>query len=272
MSDASDQDDDLPVLTRVLRIGGARAGALSVAEPDEAPGDSAADFATNDAVESPFDEILSTEQLVIGSDSHERLDPYIPLTTVMIEPTERHDEPLAQALAASASTAHAPSTTHALMVPFIEPVDLPAPADVATHDSANEATENAQEQRNAANDAEDADAALREAATVEPAAASAQENVSIDETAPVPFDHDAFAMRVRESVLNDLSARIDTEFDARIAQTLRAEVEAALANLHANLREQLADAMRDVVRRAVEEEVARLRQAPDEMPREGPPA
>ena len=261
------------MLTQVLRIGGARAGALSVAEPDEAPVDAAADFATNDAAPSPFDEILSTEHLVIGSDSHERLEPYIPLTTVMIEPTELHGEPLAQARAASTSTADAPSTTHSLIVPFIEPVDLPAPADVAPHDPANEATGNAQEPRNAANDAEDADAAQREAAaTVEPAAVSAQEHVPIDATAAVPFDHDAFAMRVRESVLNDLSARVDTEFDARIAQTLRAEVEAALANLHANLREQLADAMRDVVRRAVEEEVARLRQAPDEMPREGPPA
>ncbi len=270
MNDASDEDDDLPVLTQVLRIGGVRAGALPVAEPDHAPGD----FAIDGATESPLDEILLPDPLVIGSEPHERREPYVPLTTAMIDASERPDEPMVQTIEPSTSTS--PSTTQSLIVPFIEPVDLPPPAPAAldqdaTDDVVNDATEADLEQRGAANDAEDADAALRKpVTTVEPATASIEEHAPGDEIAPAPFDHDAFATRMRESVLNDLSARIDTEFDARIAQTLRAEVEAALANLHANLREQLADAMRDVVRRAVEEEVARLRQAPGEMPREEP--
>ncbi|MGI9026835.1 MAG: hypothetical protein ACR2GP_14895 [Burkholderiaceae bacterium] len=264
MNDAGDKDDDLPVLTQVLRIGGIRADALSIAEPGQAPGDRAASGAT----ESPLDEILLTDQLVIGNEPHEGLEPYVPLTTAKVEPAERSAEPLAQAMEAS--------TAQSLIVPFIAPVDLPASAPApfvqgATHDVSDGAAETGHEKRDAANDAEDAklaDRALQEAAAaVGPEVTPTEERVDVPASAVI--DHDAFAMRVRESVLNDLSARIDTEFDARIAQTLRAEVEAALANLHANLREQLADAMRDVVRRAVEEEVARISHTPTgETPRE----
>ena len=71
-------------------------------------------------------------------------------------------------------------------------------------------------------------------------------------------DPAAFAARVRDAVLENLSARIETELDARVAQAIHAEVETALAQLQASLRTHLADAMKDVVGRAVDEEIARL--------------
>ena len=64
--------------------------------------------------------------------------------------------------------------------------------------------------------------------------------------------------RVRESVLDDLSTRIDTELDARIAQAMHAEVETAIAQLQVHLRDHLTLALRDVVARAVDDAIARV--------------
>ena len=75
---------------------------------------------------------------------------------------------------------------------------------------------------------------------------------------PAPEDPAVFAARVRDAVLENLSARIDTELDARIAQAIHAEVETALAQLQGSLRAQLSEALKDVVGRAVDEEIARL--------------
>ncbi len=68
-------------------------------------------------------------------------------------------------------------------------------------------------------------------------------------------------MELRESLLRDLSDRIDVELDARIAQALHSELEVALAQLQDRLREQLAKGLRDVVHRAVDQEMARLKDA-----------
>ena len=72
----------------------------------------------------------------------------------------------------------------------------------------------------------------------------------------------AFAAQIRDAVLDDLSSRIDTEFDARIAQTLHAGLEAALAQLQASLRAELAEALRDVVGRAVDDAIRRTLPSP----------
>lgn len=74
----------------------------------------------------------------------------------------------------------------------------------------------------------------------------------------------AVSERVRTMVLDDLGPRIDTEFDARIAQAMHAEIETALAHLQGALRDHVAHALRDVVGRAVDAEVARLRATPME--------
>lgn len=199
---ARDEDDDLPVLTQVLRVGSGAAGT----GPLRAPGDAPADAIT----ESSIDEMLRADQLVIGTELHGGLEPYIPLTTPWSDAGTADGEALSR------------SPAPALIVPFVEFLDARA------HSHG------------------DPEVAPGEGAAVDP-------------SIPAPLDMDALAVRIRESVLNDLAARIDTEFDARIAQTLRSEVEAALASLQARLREQLADAVRDVVRRAVEDQMAGLR-------------
>lgn len=237
MSDMSDEDDDLPVLTQVLRVGSDRAGA--------GPLRGASDASTGLVAELPLEEILLADQLVIGTEPHVGLEPYIPLTTPLSDRGAADGESLSRSL------------TSPLIVPFIAPQDTRARSNGGTASDASREAGTGLEQLRAANDAGDA-LSEREMPMV-PVAASLGERAPVDSPTPPPFEHDAFAVRVRESVLNDLSARIDTEFDARIAQTLWAEVEAALASLQANLREQLADAVRDVVRRAVEEEMARLR-------------
>ena len=284
----NEDDDGLPVLTQVLRIGGARAGAAPIHATSN---EFANELANGDVAASALDEILLSPRLVIGTEPRQQLEPYIALTTPTFDPSARHDHSRAK------SSTH--SSTRPLIVPFTEPVDVPAPSDgdatletvgaassavpsdpppdaalpevteplaqdaCAAHSAQSDALlveEAGPERRDAANDADDdsRDTVVAIEPAIDPAVASADESALVDASTPLPFDHDAFAVRVREAVLNDLSARIDTELDARIAQTLHAELEAALASLQDNLREQLAEAMRDVVRRAVDEQVARL--------------
>ena len=81
--------------------------------------------------------------------------------------------------------------------------------------------------------------------------------------APVAFDSDAMAASVRDAVLEDLAQRIDTELDARLAQSVTAQLESALAGLQSGLRASLADALSDVVRRAVDEQIMRARTTRD---------
>ena len=74
----------------------------------------------------------------------------------------------------------------------------------------------------------------------------------------VPPDTAALARSIRQAVLDDLAGRIDVELDARIAQAMRTEIETALSQLQGNLRHHLTEALRDVVARAVDAEIARM--------------
>ena len=70
--------------------------------------------------------------------------------------------------------------------------------------------------------------------------------------------HASITVSVRDAVLVALQARIDTELDARIAQALHAEIETAIAHLQDRLRDRLSEALRDVVDRAIDDEVTRF--------------
>lgn len=236
MSDVSDEDDDLPVLTQVLRVGSGPAAA-GATRPLRGPGDLPADA----VAESSLDEILLADQLVIGTEPHVGLEPYIPRTT-----------PLSEAGTLGGGS-HSLSPTSTLIVPVMEPLDTPTrPHGDSTAVAASGVAATGLELFPAAIES---GAASSDSPT--DSIVASFERTTKPPLVPAP-EADAFAARVRESVLNDLAARIDTEFDARVAHALRTEVETALASLQANLREQLAGAVRDVVRRAVEDEMARL--------------
>jgi hypothetical protein len=222
----SDEDDDLPVLTQVLRIGAGRTPAVS--KP------AAVDDAFEDEHEPSLDEALLTDQLVIGNEPRPAIEPYIPLETSTSEPIASDGAP-----ASDASNVD-------------EPFDAGLDLDLDTGTQAAHLASS--EEREALLAVEAADAAEGAGAN-----RSDAENALVDASTPAAFDHAALAALVREAVMNDLSTRIDTELDARIAEALRGELEIALASLHRRLREQLADALRDVVRRAVDDEVARMR-------------
>ena len=267
-----DEDDGLPVLTQVLRIGSGRTA--------HAPAQRHA--TTEETEESSLDEVLLSDQLVIGTEPRQDLEPYVPLTTPLADRSSREGETLARS---------SPSFTHPLILAFAEPVDAPTVSvEASTSDQPVSDDHEGAESHDAANDARDVaeaapnDAASEvtteaatEASTAREAATGSEGSSALTEvstpantiaTQSATFDDDAFAARVQEAVLNGMSARIDTELDARIAQAMHTEVETALASLQANLREHLAGAMRDVVRRAVDDELARLREMQSRMTRE----
>ena len=211
----ADEEDDLPVLTDVLR---ARAPALREAlDPrrarhDEVLRDLPAEAETQD------------EELVIGTAPEAESElPSIPAQQV--------------ANVADAETQAHPHAEGLVGAPHVDPFDeedevfLESFDGVATTDDLN-AIEGLREE---------------EAVVVAPA------------TAPAAFDSDAMAARVRDAVLDDLAQRIDTELDARLSRSVTAQLESALAGLQSGLRASLSDALRDVVRRAVDDEIARLR-------------
>lgn len=204
-----DEDDDLPVLTDVLRV---RAPALREAlDPRRAPRDETlpdpAAVKTDACDNEPHD-----EELVIGTtEADNEVQPHPRRERVAAEP---HSEPFDEEDEA-----------------FLESFD-----GVATPEDLN-AIEH-----------------LNEEETVTAAAV----------IAPAAFDSDAMAARVRDAVLDDLAQRIDTELDARLAQSVTAQLESALAGLQSGLRASLNDALRDVVRRAVDDEIARVRDPRDD--------
>jgi hypothetical protein len=225
----SDEDDDLPVLTQVLRIGAGRAPAV--------PKPATIDDAFEDEHEPSLDEALLTDQLVIGNEPRPAIEPYIPLETPTSDPIASDGAP-----ASDASNVD-------------EPFDAGLDLDLDTSTQAAQLASSEEREALLAVEAAAADAAEGVGAN-----RSDAENALVDASTPAAFDPAALAALVREAVMNDLSTRIDIELDARIAEALRAELEIALASLHRRLREQLADALRDVVRRAVDTEVARLRE------------
>ena len=216
-----DDDDDLPLLTEVLRSGGiadARAGAkadsVSVnthaesAEEDDATANAASDHEARDDNGAPQD-----EEFVIGTmPDEEAASPSIIFLGMSVQ-------------ASSSDAALAPEADAS---PF---------------------------------EMEEVEEAATESAAVEPTLADPASPLAAPlETAPAPtsFDADDMAARVRIAVLEKLSQRIDTELDARLAQTVTAQLKTALVGLQAALRESLAATLRDVVRRAVDDEIARL--------------
>ncbi len=203
------EDDGIPVLTDVLRLGSGPVAPTRL-------GDVATAGASIDAGNATTSE-APTDALVIGN-----------------EPAEESD-PLAPDLAVE----------HVLSS---DVVDETADSDdaVVPHHAANA-------------EADVDDGPVEEHVPDDVAPTTVSEGELVDASKPSVLNDEAFAVKLREALLVDLSARIDTELDARLAQAVRAELENALGGLQVQLREHLGEALRDVVRRAVDDELARLR-------------
>ena len=200
----NEDDDDLPVLTQILRTGNADPAAPPAPRLGERTVDALDPRTVADATR-------PADQLVIGHEPPRESDDYLAPSFHVSPPAFPADEP---------DTDHEHRESHAAD-PFVLSQDHDAPQALGLSFD-------------------------------EPA-------YSVD--APAAASHErtaAFATTVRDAVLDDLSARIETELDARIAQAIHSEVETALAQLQSNLRTHLAEALKDVVGRAVDEEIARL--------------
>lgn len=218
----SAEDDDLPVLTQVLRTGNGEPPAADDAGAERRPVSGSSIHLRFDDVDHPDDTPGWPRALVIGND-----------------PDVNED--------AAASEPHAT-------------VADPRRIDLLHHDVFL---------RTAPTDAQSVER-FDEPPLVERLAVDGDATIGRDvplvfrdRTAIAAREAEAtFALRIRDSVLQELSARIDTELDARIAQTLHAGLETALAHLQTSLRVELAEALRDVVGHAVDDAVARVRDAP----------
>ena len=200
----NEDDDDLPVLTQILRTGNAHPDAVPLPRPQARSADSLDPRTVADA---PW----PSDPLVIGHEPPRAIEDYLAPSFDVSPPVfpadvdDDHQAPVEPQPADAFVLSQDHDAPQALGLAFDEPEYAVAPpAESVRHDSA------------------------------------------------------AFAQQVRDVVLENLSARIDTELDARVAQAIRVEVETALGQLQANLRTQLAEAMKDVVGRAVDEEIARL--------------
>lgn len=257
----STEDDDLPVLTQVLRTGSGQVpmamhGRAHSREYDwEAPGASL-DFGV-DARQDPEGEPTWPRALVIGSDPEPRDRGRI---------GESRDRPATDDAPSPdrADTAAGPASSQSMSASNMSVAD-PRRIDLRDNDVFL---------RTAPTDTVFADLidepplVARDGARQVGDVGEATSSMMASRDVPLAFreqtsERDAsFARRVRDSVLDELSSRIDTELDARIAQTLHAELETALAHLQTRLRAELAEALRDVVGRAVDDAVRRLRDAP----------
>jgi hypothetical protein len=208
-------DDELPILTQVLRTGSGHPAALARVAPA-----AAAAAAEPDArVEPSF-----ARALVIGSDPEDDDLPASYKADAIADP-RRIDLKSNDVFLRSAPTHEA----------FTDTIDEPdLLASTALDDEPD---------------------AFTTVASVEPGSFGRRPLIIHAEADP------QFAARIREAVLDDLSSRIDTELDARIAQTLHAGLEAAIAQLQVSLRAELAEALRDVVGHAVEDAIRRTRPA-----------
>lgn len=249
MNPAVNFDDDIPVLTDVLRT---RTGRMHRPDPRLAASPPEAE---PDAVE------LMPLDLVIGHDARTEIEPY---TTTEFG---AHDDGESDPRPAMIGPLEADHATIAMRSEYETGV---GDADYFAHAASNEA------ERGALLAFESADGVVGRA-TMRPIneSVSVEAGSSIDVPEATEGDQalvdaslapeidpkaeaDALANRVHDAVLQDLAGRIDTELDARIAQALRFELEVALASLQGGLREQLASGLRDVVHRAVKDEISRL--------------
>ena len=226
---AYDDDDDLPVLTQVLRTGSGAMPAVVSLPVFDAPSD---------------DTTLHAPPLVIGNEPHQRIETYLTPLTPTAEPV--HDDRAAPDDAIEVGPVEMPASPPHLLPPYdAEEVE---PEVIATVTLAEPIAETAVALESFAGDD------TPEPTVVPPAAA------------PV-IDFDALHAQVRAAVLDDLVARVDVELEARIAQAIHAEIETALAKLQADLRGHLTDALRDIVGRAVTEQIVRIAPAADDPSR-----
>ena len=251
-------DDDLPVLTQVLRIGNGRPPRFAAHHADRAASGIPPD-ARSAAVRAADGESSWPHPLVIGSDAEPDVDASIDGSH---DPTSRVDAAAGFDLEHAVHGVDGAAPASADTVADPRRIDLrddvflrSAPTDVAfsgridqpplvvRHDGVHAAGPDNAVAPNAASVAASRDVPL----------------VFRDPPSTTSAEADAtFAMQVRDRVLRELSGRLDTELDARIAQTLHAALESALARLQTDLRIELAEALRDVVGNAVDDAIARL--------------
>ena len=261
-------DDDLPVLTQVLRTGGRLPAPTGDHPGDWMPARASVDR-RDDTHDDPGSEPEWPRALVIGSDAdadaHEDVD------------SEVREWPVTQESAVfrnGHATAN-PSGAGAFFDAMPTAAD-PRRIDLRDNDVFLRTSPTGTAFSGLFDEpplvVRQADAVDEGAGAVAPAAAEAStdstaSSAMVSRDVPLTFRQapssapvlDAtFALRVRDSVLQQLSGRIDTELDARIAQTLHAELETALAHLQNTLRIELAEALRDVVGHAVDDAIRRL--------------
>ena len=256
-------DDDLPVLTQVLRTGG-RLPAPGGDHPDDWTPAGASTDRHGDAHDDPGGEPEWPRALVIGSDAEPHED----------GGSELRDWPVTQEPAVFRN-GHAAANTSGAGAFFDAMPTAADPRRIDLRD--NDVFLRTSPTGTAFGGLFDepplvvrhTDAVDEGAGAGAPAAADASTASSaiVSRDVPLVFRQapssgpalDAtFALRVRDSVLQELSGRIDTELDARVAQTLHAELETALAHLQNTLRVELAEALRDVVGHAVDDAIRRL--------------
>ena len=228
MSDIDAADDDLPVLTDVLRVGRLTRHAFDPRRLDDVDRAEAAR--------------LAPDQLVVGHDAQARLEPYA--ATVTSPTSDALDIPSAIFAPLDAAAAPGPLDVHL----FVGHDPGAAPL-LAAHgaDPADGARGSGQVSAHA----------VDRNAPASAASLAVGGGAAADRSAPATVD--MLRETLRASVLADLATRIDSELDARVAHALNAEIEVALAQLQERLREQIASGLRDVVGRAVDQQIERWR-------------
>ena len=226
-----DDDDDLPVLTQVLRTGsGAMPPVVLLPDLDVRLAD----------------DTLHAPPLVIGNEPHQRIETYLMPSTPTAESLD--GDVAAQDGAIEPDAVDPPDAPQ--LLPFHE-------AEEARRAEGAEGAEGAEAEGIAT--VAPAESIAEPAVALESFTGDDTPEPTVHPPPPAPvIDLDALHAQVRAAVLDDLVARVDVELEARIAQAIHAEIETALAKLQADLRGHLTDAMRDLVGRAVAEQIVRI--------------
>lgn len=237
------EDDDIPVLTQILRTGGARDGRGSAA-PSSTP--LAEPEVAQDGDVRPAEPASSGDPLVIGNAPH--------VDAVAADDASFDDDDDAHDPARYAVTDETPTNARA-----DDSFRLPQDHDQA---AAAEAHGTRLDEPEIRSDASDRPTVVAVAGPYERRVnpfVSEEPRERRHESGDVSLQRLAsITSSVRDSVLVALQTRIDTELDARIAQAMHREVETAIAQLQDKLRDGLTHALRDVVARAVDDEMTRF--------------
>ncbi len=230
-------DDDIPVLTQILRTGD-RASVSTMAQPIEPP----------PAVDAGWAEsAVMFDALVIGSEAPARVDDRPAPVDEDEDERDHVDDHVRYAVDDGTSgdgagdsfrlpQDHDHSATER-DTRFDEP-EIGSPTDAPAVVAAAEPVEHGERRVNPF-------------PSDEPRERRQADAISLQRLASITSS-------VRDSVLVALQTRIDTELDARIAQAMHREVETAIAHLQDKLRDGLTEALRDVVARAVDDEMSRF--------------